>query len=76
MASVDVAHGRHDWLRAGAFEVAPGVHRIPLPMPGDEMAMRVSGCGKAADPYLAAGARGPGVRDARRSRVPKTAVTA
>ncbi len=35
MASVDVAHGRHDWLRAGAFEVAPGVYRIPLPMPGD-----------------------------------------
>lgn len=35
MASVDVARGRHDWLEAGAFEVAPGVHRIPLPMPGD-----------------------------------------
>lgn len=35
MASVDVARGRHDWLNSGAFEVAPGVHRIPLPMPGD-----------------------------------------
>lgn len=35
MATVDVARGRHDWLQAGVFEVAPGVHRIPLPMPGD-----------------------------------------
>src|SRR4051794_14154128 len=26
---------RHDWERAGAHEVAPGVHRIPLPLPGD-----------------------------------------
>ncbi|MCX2730388.1 MBL fold metallo-hydrolase [Saccharopolyspora sp. NFXS83] len=32
---VDVARGRHEWIRPGAFEVAPGVHRIPLPMPGD-----------------------------------------
>ncbi|SDP31959.1 Glyoxylase, beta-lactamase superfamily II [Actinopolyspora xinjiangensis] len=24
-----------DWTRPGAHEVAPGVHRIPLPMPGD-----------------------------------------
>ncbi|MFR9731221.1 MBL fold metallo-hydrolase [Saccharopolyspora sp. MS10] len=31
---VDVA-ARHEWIRPGAFEVAPGVHRIPLPMPGD-----------------------------------------
>jgi len=26
---------RHAWLEAGAFEVAPGVHRIPLPLPMD-----------------------------------------
>ena len=26
---------RHDWERPGAFEVAPGVHRIPLPLPND-----------------------------------------
>ncbi|MCA1189470.1 MBL fold metallo-hydrolase, partial [Saccharopolyspora sp. 6T] len=32
---VDVARGRHEWIEPGAFEVAPGVHRIPLPMPGD-----------------------------------------
>lgn len=32
---VDVARGRHEWIRPGVFEVAPGVHRIPLPMPGD-----------------------------------------
>lgn len=24
-----------DWTTPGAFEVAPGVHRIPLPLPGD-----------------------------------------
>ncbi len=24
-----------DWTEAGAFEVAPGVHRIPLPLPND-----------------------------------------
>ncbi|MFT7836133.1 MBL fold metallo-hydrolase [Saccharothrix sp. BKS2] len=24
-----------DWTQPGAFEVAPGVHRIPLPLPGD-----------------------------------------
>jgi glyoxylase-like metal-dependent hydrolase (beta-lactamase superfamily II) len=26
---------RHAWERPGAFEVAPGIHRIPLPLPGD-----------------------------------------
>ena len=26
---------RHAWERPGVFEVAPGVHRIPLPLPGD-----------------------------------------
>ena len=26
---------RHAWEDAGAFPVAPGVHRIPLPLPGD-----------------------------------------
>jgi len=26
---------RHAWLAPGAFEVAPGVHRIPLPLPMD-----------------------------------------
>jgi glyoxylase-like metal-dependent hydrolase (beta-lactamase superfamily II) len=30
-----VPDDRHAWERAGAFEVAPGVHRIPLPLPGD-----------------------------------------
>ena len=28
---------RHAWERPGAFEVAPGVHRIPLPLPGDAL---------------------------------------
>lgn len=27
--------GRHAWTEPGAFEVAPGVHRIPLPLPSD-----------------------------------------
>ena len=26
-----------DWSDRGAFEVAPGVHRIPLPLPGDSL---------------------------------------
>ena len=26
---------RYAWLRPGVFEVAPGVHRIPLPLPND-----------------------------------------
>lgn len=26
---------RHDWEQPGAFEVAPGIHRIPLPLPND-----------------------------------------
>jgi glyoxylase-like metal-dependent hydrolase (beta-lactamase superfamily II) len=26
-----------DWTSAGAFEVAPGVHRIPLPLPNDAL---------------------------------------
>ncbi|MBE9375491.1 MBL fold metallo-hydrolase [Saccharopolyspora sp. HNM0983] len=29
------APDRHAWTEAGVFEVADGVHRIPLPMPGD-----------------------------------------
>src|SRR6476661_8757792 len=28
---------RHAWERSGAHEVAPGVHRIPLPLPGDAL---------------------------------------
>jgi glyoxylase-like metal-dependent hydrolase (beta-lactamase superfamily II) len=28
---------RHAWERPGAFEVAPGVYRIPLPLPGDAL---------------------------------------
>jgi len=27
--------GRGEWTRPGLFEVAPGVHRIPLPLPND-----------------------------------------
>ncbi|GAA0566161.1 MBL fold metallo-hydrolase [Actinomadura livida] len=30
--------GRHEWARTGVEEVAPGVHRIPLRMPGDVLA--------------------------------------
>ncbi|MDR7300199.1 MBL fold metallo-hydrolase [Haloactinomyces albus] len=26
---------RHAWIEPGAFEVAPGIHRIPLPLPSD-----------------------------------------
>ncbi len=27
--------GRGEWTEPGAFEVAPGVHRLPLPLPMD-----------------------------------------
>lgn len=27
--------GRGEWTRPGVFEVAPGVHRVPLPLPND-----------------------------------------
>jgi glyoxylase-like metal-dependent hydrolase (beta-lactamase superfamily II) len=30
-----MADDRHAWLEPGVFEVAPGVHRIPLPLPMD-----------------------------------------
>jgi glyoxylase-like metal-dependent hydrolase (beta-lactamase superfamily II) len=29
---------RHEWTRPGLYEVAPGVHRIPLPLPNDGLA--------------------------------------
>ncbi|MEV0084318.1 MBL fold metallo-hydrolase [Saccharopolyspora sp. NPDC050642] len=29
------AEARHAWINSGVFEVAPGVHRIPLPLPND-----------------------------------------
>lgn len=31
----DPVDDRHAWERRGAFEIVPGVHRIPLPLPGD-----------------------------------------
>lgn len=31
------AADRHAWEQPGAHEVAPGVHRIPLPLPGDSL---------------------------------------
>jgi glyoxylase-like metal-dependent hydrolase (beta-lactamase superfamily II) len=31
------AADRHAWERPGAFEEAPGVYRIPLPLPGDHL---------------------------------------
>lgn len=30
-----MAEDRHAWVEPGIFEVAPGVHRIPLPLPTD-----------------------------------------
>ncbi|TAM84349.1 MAG: MBL fold metallo-hydrolase [Jatrophihabitans sp.] len=31
------AEDRHAWERPGAHEVAPGVYRVPLPLPGDSL---------------------------------------
>jgi glyoxylase-like metal-dependent hydrolase (beta-lactamase superfamily II) len=33
----DEEPARHAWEQPGAHEVAPGVHRIPLPLPGDSL---------------------------------------
>ncbi len=33
--SSETERGRHAWTESGAFEVADGVHRIPLPLPND-----------------------------------------
>jgi glyoxylase-like metal-dependent hydrolase (beta-lactamase superfamily II) len=41
---------RHAWERPGAFQVAPGVHRIPLPLPNDGL--------KAVNTYAVSGADG------------------
>src|SRR3954452_6651444 len=31
----DQSTGRGEWTKPGVFEVAPGVHRVPLPLPND-----------------------------------------
>jgi glyoxylase-like metal-dependent hydrolase (beta-lactamase superfamily II) len=33
--TTDITPSPGDWTEPGAFEVAPGVHRIPLPLPND-----------------------------------------
>jgi glyoxylase-like metal-dependent hydrolase (beta-lactamase superfamily II) len=33
--TLEAISGERDWTEAGPVEVAPGVHRIPLPMPND-----------------------------------------
>lgn len=43
--------GRGEWTRPGAFEVAPGVHRVPLPLPNDGL--------RAVNVYVVAGPDGP-----------------
>lgn len=35
MSDGDVTRGRNAWIEPGVFEVASGVHRIPLPLPND-----------------------------------------
>lgn len=37
MQDVSDEEARHAWERPGAHEVAPGIHRIPLPLPGDSL---------------------------------------
>jgi glyoxylase-like metal-dependent hydrolase (beta-lactamase superfamily II) len=37
MAGQAVTGAASDWTTPGAFEVAPGVHRIPLPLPSDAL---------------------------------------
>jgi glyoxylase-like metal-dependent hydrolase (beta-lactamase superfamily II) len=38
MQVMDSREARNEWTRPGLFEVAPGVHRIPLPLPNDGLA--------------------------------------
>ena len=35
MASMSGSDARNEWTRPGLYEVAPGVYRIPLPLPND-----------------------------------------
>jgi len=42
--------GRGEWTRSGAFEVAAGVHRVPLPLPNDGL--------RAVNVYVLDGADG------------------
>lgn len=35
VAAFDGAAQRDDWVAPGAYDVGPGIHRIPLPMPSD-----------------------------------------
>ncbi|HEU5035229.1 MAG TPA: MBL fold metallo-hydrolase [Mycobacteriales bacterium] len=43
--------GRGEWTRPGVFEVAPGVHRVPLPLPNDGL--------RAVNVYVVHAADGP-----------------
>lgn len=43
--------GRDDWADEGVFEVAPGVHRLPLPLPNDGL--------RAVNVYVVAADDGP-----------------
>ncbi len=43
--------GRGEWTNPGAFEVAPGVHRVPLPLPNDGL--------RAVNVYVVAGPDAP-----------------
>ena len=38
IASMSGSHARDEWTRPGLYEVAPGVYRIPLPLPNDGLA--------------------------------------
>jgi glyoxylase-like metal-dependent hydrolase (beta-lactamase superfamily II) len=38
MACMSGSDARNEWTRPGLYEVAPGVHRIPLPLPNDGLA--------------------------------------
>jgi glyoxylase-like metal-dependent hydrolase (beta-lactamase superfamily II) len=38
MSAMPTTDARHEWTLPGLFEVAPGVYRIPLPLPNDGLA--------------------------------------
>jgi glyoxylase-like metal-dependent hydrolase (beta-lactamase superfamily II) len=51
VTATEQSTGRGEWTVPGVYEVAPGVHRVPLPLPNDGL--------RAVNVYVLAGTDGP-----------------
>ena len=58
MTVTEARTGTGEWTRPGVFEVASGVHRIPLPLPNDGL--------RAVNVYVVAADAGPVLVDSPR----------